>query len=134
MQESLEICRLVNLLKLDQLPTNPSVEKENTAAGRRRMRQTFRRNLRTGNILIVNVSGRVALILIGEKSGVSCWIGYTHTELYLPCVTGGPRGLRGWPLAGDTNPNRLSQMRRNDKLTHAYTHCPSVCVFVCVNV
>lgn len=35
---------------------------------------------RIGNILILNVSGLVALMLIGEESGVSCCIGSTHTQ------------------------------------------------------
>lgn len=46
---------------------------------------------RTGNVLVLNVSGPVALALIGEESGVSCWVGstltHTHTETYTVVFT-----------------------------------------------
>lgn len=89
-----------------------SGENGNTGGKKEAARQRSSQ-LTQGQNGILNVSGLIALMLIDQESGVSCWIGLTHIhtqvhahehihtqthvfvrELYLLCVTVEPGGLR----------------------------------------
>lgn len=77
---------------------------------------------------VLNVSGPVALMLIAEESGVSCWRGSTRTHSCIYPVWQWAWGVRACPLTGDTNPNGLSQMRRSGGVAHG-SPSPAVCTF-----
>lgn len=63
----------------------------NSRVGRKTLRHRERKKGelkdRTGSVLVLNVSGAVALMLIGKESGVSCWPCSTraHTVVFTLC-------------------------------------------------